>query len=57
MFQVAPFPLTTFSLLLMNAAQSEKMSILAEGRAWLKTIRAIFSGAAPGALGKPYQPD
>jgi len=56
-FQVAPFPLMIFTLLLMSFAQKESMWIKAEGRAWMKSVVGFFSGAAPTALGKPYQPD
>jgi len=56
-FQVAPFPLMIFTLLLMSFAQKESVWIKAEGRAWMKSIVGFFSGAAPTALGKPYRPD
>jgi simple sugar transport system permease protein len=56
-FQVAPFPLMIFTLLLMSLAQKESMWIKAEGRIWMKSILGFFSGAAPSSLGKPYRPD
>jgi simple sugar transport system permease protein len=56
-FQVAPFPLMIFTLLIMRLAQKESVLNLAEDKAWLKSLLDMFSGAAPSALGKPYRPD
>jgi ABC-type uncharacterized transport system permease subunit len=56
-FQVAPFPLMIFTLLIMNFAQKESVLIWAENKTWMKRIIGFFSGAAPAALGEPYQPD
>ena len=54
-FQVAPFPLMIFTLLLMSFAQKETAWIQAEQRPWMKSILAFFSEAAPSALGRPYR--
>lgn len=56
-FQVAPFPLMIFTLLLMHVAQNEAVIIRAEGRPWMKAVLDFFSGTAPAALGKVYRPD
>ncbi|MFC1515334.1 ABC transporter permease [Thermodesulfobacteriota bacterium] len=56
-FQVAPFPLMIFTLLIMHFAQKESVLIWAENKTWMKRILGFFSGTAPAALGKPYQPD
>ncbi|CAD7845228.1 MAG: ABC transporter, permease protein 2 (cluster 11, riboflavin/purine nucleoside/unknown) [Olavius algarvensis Delta 4 endosymbiont] len=56
-FQVAPFPLMIFTLLLMSASQNESVQRFAAGRPALKPFLQILSGAAPAALGKPYRPD
>lgn len=56
-FQVAPFPLMIFMLLLMHVAQKESILRRAETKPWLNTIIKLFSGTAPSALGKPYRAD
>ena len=56
-FQVAPFPLMIFALLLMSAAQKEPVQRLAADRPAIQRFLQLLSGAAPGALGKPYKPD
>jgi len=56
-FQVAPFPLMIFTLLLMSASQNESVLRFAAGRPALKPFLQILSGAAPAALGKPCRPD
>jgi simple sugar transport system permease protein len=56
-FQVAPFPLMIFTLVLMHLAQKESILSWAEDKAWIKSILAMFSGFAPASLGKPYQPE
>lgn len=56
-FQVAPFPLMIFTLLIMSVVQKESVRTWAEDRAWMKTAIRIFSGNAPSALGKPYSPN
>lgn len=56
-FQVAPFPLMIFTLLIMSFAQKESVVAWAEGKARVKALLNMFSGMAPTALGKPYRPD
>lgn len=56
-FQVAPFPLMIFTLLIMSVVQKESVRTWAEDRAWMKSVIRIFSENAPAALGKPYIPD
>jgi simple sugar transport system permease protein len=56
-FQVAPFPLMIFTLVLMHLAQKESLLSWAEDRAWIKSVLAMFLGVAPASLGKPYQPE
>lgn len=56
-FQVAPFPLMIFTLLIMSFAQKESVWQWAEGKARIKSLLNFFSGMAPAALGKPYRPD
>ena len=56
-FQVAPFPLMIFTLLIMSFAQKESVVAWAEGKARVKALLNMFSGMAPTALGKPYRQD
>jgi simple sugar transport system permease protein len=54
-FQVAPFPLMIFTLLLMSLAQKESIANAAAGRPWLQPLLKFFSSRAPSALGKPFR--
>jgi len=56
-FQVAPFPLMIFTLLIMSFAQKEAILIWSQDKPRLKSLLQFFSGMAPSALGKPYRPD
>jgi simple sugar transport system permease protein len=56
-FQVAPFPLMIFTLLVMSFSQKESVLRWAEGKGRIKSLLGFFSGMAPSALGKPYRPD
>ena len=56
-FQVAPFPLMIFTLLLINFLQKESAIDMARGKVWMKSILGTLSGAPPTALGKSYRPD
>lgn len=56
-FQVAPFPLMIFTLLVMSLAQKESVLNWAENKDRMKSILAFLSGSVPTALGKPYRPD
>jgi simple sugar transport system permease protein len=54
-FQVAPFPLMIFTLLLMSLARKETIGHGAASKAWLRPLLKFFSGRAPSALGKPFR--
>ena len=56
-FQVAPFPLMIFTLLIINFVQSESVLNRSDGTGLIKSIIRIFSGEMPAALGKPYTPE
>jgi simple sugar transport system permease protein len=56
-FQVAPFPLMIFTLVIMSFAQKESVLLWAEGKGRIKSLLSFFSGMAPSALGKPFRPD
>jgi ABC-type uncharacterized transport system permease subunit len=56
-FQVAPFPLMIFTLLLMNIGQKESMQIMVEEKPLRRFMNSLFSGAPPRALGRAYRPD
>jgi simple sugar transport system permease protein len=54
-FQVAPFPLMIFTLVLINLVHSERLSDWAQDRVWARTLIGILAGRAPTALGRPFQ--
>ena len=56
-FQVAPFPLMIFTLLVMSLAQKESVLNWAEDHIRIKSILAFFSGSVPTSLGKPFRQD
>jgi len=56
-FQVAPFPLMIFTLLLMNLVQKGSLLKRTEHSLLKKSLLRILAGSAPAALGKPYRPD
>ena len=56
-FQVAPFPLMIFTLLIMSIAQNESVQVWAENKAHVRAVLNMFSSMAPSALGKPYRPE
>jgi len=56
-FQVAPFPLMIFTLLLITVSQNETVVRLTLGFPRLQRFLGRLAGAAPAALGKPYRPD
>jgi len=56
-FQVAPFPLMIFTLLIMSFAKNESVLQWAEDKGRFKSLLIFFSGMAPSSLGKPYRPD
>ena len=55
-FQVAPFPLMIFTLVLMYAAQQGSGEAVGR-RSWLRRIAAKLSGSAPAALGRSFHPE
>ena len=57
LFQVAPFPLMIFTLLIMSFAQNESVRRWTGNRPRFRIFLRFFSGLAPAALGKPYRPD
>lgn len=56
-FQVAPFPLMIFSLLVMHFSQKENILIWAQDKPFFKSCLQKLANTAPTALGKPYRPD
>lgn len=56
-FQVAPFPLMIFTLIIINLPKNESVAAWAETRPGIKKLLSRLSGDAPTALGKPYKPD
>jgi ABC-type uncharacterized transport system permease subunit len=54
-FQVAPFPLMIFTLLLMSLSQKESLRQAADQKPWLRPLLRLFSGSAPAALGKSFK--
>jgi len=56
-FQVAPFPLMIFTLLIINIAQHESVRTWSDGKAAVQSILKIFSQNMPTALGRPYRSD
>jgi simple sugar transport system permease protein len=56
-FQVAPFPLMIFTLLIMSMAQNESVRRWAARRGRISSLLRFFSGMAPAALGKPFRQD
>lgn len=56
-FQVAPFPLMIFTLLIINLVQKESVLTWVEGKTWIKSVFGALSGTMPTALGRPYKAD
>jgi simple sugar transport system permease protein len=56
-FQVAPFPLMIFTLLIISFSQKESVLRWAEGKARVKYLLGFLSGMAPTSLGRPFRPD
>ncbi len=54
-FQVAPFPLMIFTLMIMYFTQRERARIWAGNTPWKKSLLKLFAGNAPAGLGKPYK--
>jgi len=56
-FQVAPFPLMIFTLLLMYAAQKGSDTGAERASPFLRRLISFLSGSPPGALGKSFRPE
>lgn len=56
-FQVAPFPLMIFTLVIISMAQRPAVMGAAAGRPHLTRLLRLIAGNAPKALGKNFQPD
>ncbi|MBW1721559.1 MAG: ABC transporter permease [Deltaproteobacteria bacterium] len=56
-FQVAPFPLMIFTLLLLSAAQRRSGADLDGAPSILARIVGVLGGAPPRALGKTFSPE
>ncbi len=56
-FQVAPFPLMIFTLLIMSMAQNETVRRWAAQRGRTSSLLRFLSGMAPASLGRPFRPD
>lgn len=54
-FQVAPFPLMIFTLVLMHAAQQEALQNWAADKPRVKKLIRLLAGTGPASLGKPYR--
>ena len=57
LFQVAPFPLMIFTLVIVHLTQKESVLNWAEDKAFIKLIFHKIAGTQPTALGKPIFPD
>lgn len=56
-FQVAPFPLMIFTLLIMGLSQKERVIHWASDKPWARSVLTRLADTAPGALGKSFRPD
>jgi simple sugar transport system permease protein len=56
-FQVAPFPLMIFALLFSYMIQRDPRETGREPRLLFRRLFRFLSGAAPTALGKPFEPE
>lgn len=56
-FQVAPFPIMIFTLLLVYLVQNESVLRWAHDKRWAHVLVRALSANAPASLGKPYRPD
>jgi simple sugar transport system permease protein len=56
-FQVAPFPLMIFTLLIMSLAQKESVRRWAAQRGRAAALLRFLSGMAPASMGRPFRPD
>ncbi len=56
-FQVAPFPIMIFTLLLMSLSQKESVVLWAENKLIIRKLLNKFLNTAPASLGKSYKND
>jgi ABC-type uncharacterized transport system permease subunit len=56
-FQVAPFPLMIFTLMVMYLAQKGSSRTSRKGAPWLRGLVRLLSGSAPAGLGRSFKPD
>ncbi|MFO7739697.1 MAG: ABC transporter permease [Desulfatiglandaceae bacterium] len=56
-FQVAPFPLMIFALVLMYMAQQRPLHLTEGAPSVFHRVVRRLSGSAPAALGKPFHPE
>lgn len=56
-FQVAPFPLMIFALLLMHLAQKGPGKKTEKNPFWFDHLKALLGGSPPGALGRTFRRD
>ncbi len=57
LFQVAPFPLMIFTLVLMSLSQKESVAQLTLKKPWLSRMIGWLQVSAPRSLGKPFHGD
>jgi ABC-type uncharacterized transport system permease subunit len=56
-FQVAPFPLMIFTLMVMHLAQKGSSRTSLKRAPWLQGLLRLLSGSAPAGLGRSFKPD
>jgi simple sugar transport system permease protein len=56
-FQVAPFPLMIFTLIIMYLAQRRSTMALNRSSPWLRSVVRILGGSAPAGLGRSFRPE
>jgi general nucleoside transport system permease protein len=56
-FQVAPFPLMIFTLLIIFLAQKESVRQWTQDKPCFRTVLAWITETAPSSLGRPYKPE
>jgi general nucleoside transport system permease protein len=56
-FQVAPFPLMIFTLVIIHFAQKVPDDKAQKAPFWLRRVMTLLRGSAPSALGRPFNPD
>lgn len=56
-FNVAPFPLMIFTLVLMHLAKQGSEPTARKAHPWVRRLVSLLSGQAPAALGKSFRPE